>query len=58
MKLLRTNPWKFSQGDNEGEWKGYERTARLNLTGIRAEANTCELYGSFRNMGQHPEETL
>ena len=28
--------------ENEGEWRGYGRTDRLNLTGIRAEANTCE----------------
>ncbi|EGI58038.1 hypothetical protein G5I_13895 [Acromyrmex echinatior] len=39
---------KFGEGDNEGEWKGYEKTVRLNLTGIRAEMNTCESHALFR----------
>jgi len=39
-----TNPWKFSRGDNEEEWREYGSAARLNLTSICAEANTCESY--------------
>ncbi|KYN32605.1 hypothetical protein ALC56_13086, partial [Trachymyrmex septentrionalis] len=26
---------EFGQGDNKGEWRGYGRMVRLNLTGIR-----------------------